>query len=79
MLVHKARQSSVHTAPQAQQSLDRPTIGLCFGHISSPSHSRVPMDRRRPRNTIPYCQGCQSKVMSLFLTYSTPRVSTPPC
>jgi len=59
-------------------SLDRNTIGLFFGHIPSPSHIRVPMDRRRPRNTIPYCQGCPSKVMSLFLPYSTPRVNTPP-
>jgi len=75
---HQVRQSSVHTAQQALLSLDRNTIGLCFGHIPSPSHIRVPMDSRGPRNTIPYCQGCPSKVMSLYLTYSTPRVSTPP-
>jgi len=77
MLARKIRQSAVHTASQAQLSLDRNTIGL-FCNIPSPSHIRVPMDRRQPRNTTHYSQGCPSKVMSLLLTYFTSRVSIPP-
>jgi len=65
ILVDKVRHASVHTAPQ---------LSSCLISIRS---GFVPMGRRGPRNTIPYCQGCPSKVMSLFFTYSTSRVSTP--